>query len=755
MVVWRPPPAAWSTNWIQLLLARIGVGVGEAVGLPASQSVISDYFPPERRATALGVFLLAPPIGAFLGSAGGSWIGQEFGWRQAFFIATIPGLLLAIAAWVLIAEPPRGRRRRGRRRGPLARLGVPPAGRAQAARASCWWARRWPRWSASASTASWPSCWCASSGSRWPRRGCSPVCSVACRGDLGGRRAAGSPIGSAPQPGRLCPGSGLLPAGRRPALHRSRSRSDDVVLLLLLVFVAALFQYTYLGVTFGVFQNLLHPRMRATGSALLNTVYGLIGQGLGPLLVGWLSDRLATRVRRRQRARPMRMAITAAIYLWAGVHYLLAGRHLTRRPGGGARGEIGDPLDTSDVTAISEITEIGSRVVAVTAIPEADAFILHWGKWARSGASTARSRKSMRCSTCPTARSTPRRSATRSGSRRSNVSTALKELQSYEIVRRTHVHGDRRDHFVAETDPWDLLMKIAAERKRREIDPTVALLGELAEKLEGRTDVPGARARADRADAPVHRHADLVVRGHPPRAQADAGRADEARRQRSRATSPCAAAPAAPTDPPTEGSAPPPHARSVSVFTETTGGNDGYDCLSALPRSALALTGLGRAHAVDQWRGVPRRVLRPRRESSRRSTNHLLVVGFYLMNLGFILLTLQFGKEPATVPEMFRFLSSKVGLAVVVLGGMHFFNMHRSLEIRPQGRRAAARGELLGGSHRGSAGQPIRPGELWEGLAPLGERGWGKGGRGVPQSVLGKLPRALPPSAASRLFPLP
>ena len=59
-----------------------------------------------------------------------------------------------------------------------------------------------------------------------------------------------------------------------------------------------------------------------------------------------------------------------------------------------------------------------------------------------------------------------------------------------------------------------------------------------------------------------------------------------------------------------------------------------------------------------------------------KSTNHLLVVGFYLVNLGFILLTLQYGNEPTTVPEMFRFLSSKVGLAVVVLGAMHFFNMH-------------------------------------------------------------------------------
>jgi hypothetical protein len=58
-----------------------------------------------------------------------------------------------------------------------------------------------------------------------------------------------------------------------------------------------------------------------------------------------------------------------------------------------------------------------------------------------------------------------------------------------------------------------------------------------------------------------------------------------------------------------------------------------------------------------------------------RSTNHLLVVGFYLVNLGFITLTLSLGDEPKTVPEAVRFLSAKVGLAVLVLGAMHFFNM--------------------------------------------------------------------------------
>lgn len=62
-------------------------------------------------------------------------------------------------------------------------------------------------------------------------------------------------------------------------------------------------------------------------------------------------------------------------------------------------------------------------------------------------------------------------------------------------------------------------------------------------------------------------------------------------------------------------------------------------------------------------------------ETLARSTNHLLVVGFYLVNIGFITLTLSLGQEPTTITGAMRFLSGKVGLAVIVLGAMHFFNM--------------------------------------------------------------------------------
>jgi DNA-binding transcriptional regulator GbsR (MarR family) len=62
------------------------------------------------------------------------------------------------------------------------------------------------------------------------------------------------------------------------------------------------------------------------------------------------------------------------------------------------------------------------------------------------------------------------------GIARSNVSTSLKELQGWELVRMLHLPGDRRDHFEAKQDPWDMLMTVVEGRKRREIDPTLEML---------------------------------------------------------------------------------------------------------------------------------------------------------------------------------------------------------------------------------------------------------------------------------------
>ncbi len=130
------------------------------------------------------------------------------------------------------------------------------------------------------------------------------------------------------------------------------------------------------------------------------------------------------------------------------------------------------------------------RVVRVTDIPEAEAFILHWGEMGTHwgvNRSVSQVHALLYLSDRPLH---AEEICETLGLARSNVSTALKELQGYGIIRRQHVVGDRRDHFVADTDLWDMLMKISAERKKREIDPTIAVLGELAAQLEGRKDVP-------------------------------------------------------------------------------------------------------------------------------------------------------------------------------------------------------------------------------------------------------------------------
>jgi predicted MFS family arabinose efflux permease len=94
-------------NLGQLFASRLGVGFGEATCAPAGQSLIGDLFPPQRRARAMGVFMLGLPAGLCLAYFSAGAIGAAFGWRAAFLFACIPGLLLALLA-LRIPEPLRG-----------------------------------------------------------------------------------------------------------------------------------------------------------------------------------------------------------------------------------------------------------------------------------------------------------------------------------------------------------------------------------------------------------------------------------------------------------------------------------------------------------------------------------------------------------------------------------------------------------------------------------------------------------------------
>jgi predicted MFS family arabinose efflux permease len=110
VAVWSAMTAitGYTRGYFDLLLARIGVGIGEAGGTPACNSIIADYFPADRRSMAMTVFALGGSLGAWLGSSFAGQISAEQGWRAAFLVLGIPGIILALIILVTIKEPKRG-----------------------------------------------------------------------------------------------------------------------------------------------------------------------------------------------------------------------------------------------------------------------------------------------------------------------------------------------------------------------------------------------------------------------------------------------------------------------------------------------------------------------------------------------------------------------------------------------------------------------------------------------------------------------
>jgi MFS family permease len=108
--------AAWSgftiacgfaRNYVQLAIARAGVGIGEAGCNPAAHALIADYTPKEKRASALAFYAMGTPIGALLGLAMGGYLADAFGWREAFVVAGLPGVVFALIAVFTLKEPRR------------------------------------------------------------------------------------------------------------------------------------------------------------------------------------------------------------------------------------------------------------------------------------------------------------------------------------------------------------------------------------------------------------------------------------------------------------------------------------------------------------------------------------------------------------------------------------------------------------------------------------------------------------------------
>jgi len=95
-------------NFVQLLLARMGVGVGEAGGSPPAHAMISDYFPPQKRSRALSIYSAGLYFGMLIGFLMGGYLNKELGWRTAFFIVGLPGIIFSLLFYATVKEPGRG-----------------------------------------------------------------------------------------------------------------------------------------------------------------------------------------------------------------------------------------------------------------------------------------------------------------------------------------------------------------------------------------------------------------------------------------------------------------------------------------------------------------------------------------------------------------------------------------------------------------------------------------------------------------------
>jgi len=320
----------FAQSFWQLALARIGVGVGEAGGSPPSHSLLSDYFPPERRATALALYANGIYVGAGLAYLLGGWVVTRFDWRTAYFAIGLAGLPLALLVRATVREPPRGvwEPRAG---APPAPAGFRAAVRELFAKPSFGWlvAAACCQSIAGYGILNW--------GAEFLARvhGLSRLEIGAWMGPtilVGG--CAGVTFGGwlADRLGARDPRWFL----RLPAVVAVAGLPFAALFLLLpspLVALAAFAPYyaisnMYVGPLWSTAQNLARPELRATASALLLFILNLVGLGLGPFAVGAINDLLApTHGAGAIRWSLLGVVLTGGI---ASVLYWQGSRHLAR-----------------------------------------------------------------------------------------------------------------------------------------------------------------------------------------------------------------------------------------------------------------------------------------------------------------------------------------------------------------------------------------------------------------------------------------
>jgi len=310
-----------------LLLARVGVGIGEAGCSPPIHSMISDYFPESKRATALATYAMGIPIGGAIGTLAGGWIGEYYGWRMAFLLVGLPGILLSFVVYFTIREPLRGSVK------PVINKPVEPAFTLVETMRFMASLRSFRHLSFAGALHAFvgygvglfmPAYFMrihgyglAETSSYLFLIGLTGILGTYLGGYLGDRFGQKDKRWY-----MLFPGVATFLSVPFAFLFYT---TDVPWLALLFAIPGAILGPMYLGPTFGMTQTLVPPKMRATASAILLFVLNLIGLGLGPVFAGALSDYL-TADYGVEAIRYALLILAVAGNIWAALHYYLASR---------------------------------------------------------------------------------------------------------------------------------------------------------------------------------------------------------------------------------------------------------------------------------------------------------------------------------------------------------------------------------------------------------------------------------------------
>lgn len=337
MIIWSAMTAVCgaASNFMMLLLARIGVGVGEAGASPPSHSLISDYFPISSRATALSIYALGIPFGSMVGNFVGGWGASELGWRMTFFLVGVPGILVALLILGTLREPPRGMSETAAVKAAVAKS-VEPAPSLREVFKFLWHRRSFRHIGFAAGLHAFVGYGAGTWNAPFLIRSHEmPITEVGSwLALISGIGAVGTFAG-----GYLGDKISDWTGDRRWYLWIAAISTlvmvpfqflaylyDGLWAVIPALVVVSVLGGMYLGPSFAMTQALVTLRMRAVASALLLFMLNIIGMGLGPYFVGVWSDMLSP----AYEIDSLRYALCICVLanLWATTHYLLGARSL-------------------------------------------------------------------------------------------------------------------------------------------------------------------------------------------------------------------------------------------------------------------------------------------------------------------------------------------------------------------------------------------------------------------------------------------